>query len=452
MSLRLPFLLSALLLITGCTTSSVFVPYPARALGYQQALASGQLQPSLEQSQKQSSSRDALLVALEQGRLYQLAGNYPQSKQSFAAAIQKFDEIDERATISLSHTANQGAALVSNDNAIPYQGNLFERIFTHQFQALNYIALGDKEGAQVEMRRAQFYQDKNRDDHNDDKEQTLTPAALSEYQSRLATLDNLAQRVTSSSQNAYSFYLSGLLYESRQQYDDALIDYKRALTIAPDNTFLQQDIYRLADKLNRSDDLKKLAAAKVSPAKANEGSVAVLYEEGLVPAKKEIFLPFPWPESWYVLAFPYYDAPWQSPAPLSISTGSGKSAISTQVVTDSQALAARALKDNLVPMLVRQTLRAQTKHKLQQEANDKGGALLGVLVGAYNILSENADLRSWLTLPRFAHIARFNLPEGEHTLQLDGSEHVNINVQRNKITLVRIVKIDNHFYVASWPL
>ena len=73
-------------------------------------------------------------------------------------------------------------------------------------------------------------------------------------------------------------------------------------------------------------------------------------------------------------------------------------------------------------------------------------------MGAYNIISENADLRSWLTLPRFAHIARFNLAEGEQNLILNGFKPIKVSVQRNKITLLRIVKVDNHFYVASWPL
>ena len=106
----------------------------------------------------------------------------------------------------------------------------------------------------------------------------------------------------------------------------------------------------------------------------------------------------------------------------------------------------------MVSMLVRQTLRAQTKHKLQQEATDKGGAVLGLLVGAYNFLSENADLRSWLTLPRFAHIARFNLSEGEHTLSLNNSQNINVSVQKQGFTLLHIVNINDHFYVASWPL
>ncbi len=453
MSLRcLAFLILAFQLV-GCTTNSVFIPYPARALAYQHAISTGDVQPALTQNQKLLTSRDALLALLEQGRLSQLSGDYAQSKQSFEAAIQKLNAIDERATVSLSHTAEQGTAIVSNDNAIPYQSNLFERIFLHQFQALNYLALGDKEGALVEIRRAQFFQDKAKDEHSDDKNSTLSKEALSEYQTRLAVMDNLAQRVTSSSQNAYSFYLAGLLYESKQQLDDAFIDYKHALAIAPDNIFLQQDVYRLAEKLKRSDDLKLLKATpKLTPAKANEGSVVILYEEGFVPAKKEIFLPFPWPQNWYVLAFPYYGDSWHNPEPLSISNSNLKTAVNSQVVTDTQALAARALKDDLVPMLLRQTLRAQTKHNMQQQANDKGGAILGLLVGAYNVLSENADLRSWLTLPRFAHIARFNLPEGEQELSLNGFKNIKVSVQRNKTTLLRIVKVDNHFYVASWPL
>lgn len=451
MFLRCVSILLTLFYITGCTTSSVFTPYPQRAEAYKQSLNIGNIPPALEQTKKQLTSRDRLLALLEQGRLAQLAEDYAQSKQSFEAAISLLDKIDERATISLSNTANQSTSLVSNDNIIPYESNIYEQIFLHHFQAINYLALGDKEGAQVELRRAQRLQDKNKDQHNENN--TLSEAAVSEYQTRLTSMNALAQRVTSSTQNAYSLYLSGLLYESQNKLDDAFIDYKHALAIAPDNLFLQQDVWRLALKLKRDDEVKKLKpTAKITQPKANEGSVVVLYEEGFVPAKKEIFLPFPWPESWYVLAFPYYGDNWQSPEALSISNGLLANASNTQVVTDTQALAARALKDELVPMLIRQTLRAQTKHKMQQHANNQGGAILGLLVGAYNIISENADLRSWLTLPRFAHIARFNLPEGEQTLMLNGIKSIKVSVQRNKITLLRVVKVDNHFYVANWPL
>jgi hypothetical protein len=453
MLLRYLTLFTLLGLITGCSTSSVFTPYPARALSYQQALSTGSLQPALDANKKQLGSRDALLALLEQGRIQQLAGDYTASKQSFTLALAKLDAIDQRATISVSHSASQGTALVTNDNAIPYQSNDYERIFAHQLQALNYIALNDKEGALVEMRRAQFFQDKKPEDNNA-KAESLSNNALNEYQSRFSATNDLAQRVTSSRQNAYALYLAGILYESKKQFDDAYIDYKKALSIAPDNRFLQEDVARLAKQLNRLDDIKQLNLNNIKPSalKSNEGTVVILYEEGFAPAKKELFLPFPWPEAWYTVAFPYYGDAWQSPMPLSVSTAPLKSAINSQVITDTQALAARALKDNFVSMLIRQTLRAQTKHKLQQEATAKGGEIMGLLIGAYNILSENADLRSWLTLPRFAHIARFNLAEGEQTLNLNNTQAIKVSVQRQRITLVHIVNINEHFYVASWPL
>ena len=48
MLLRYLTLFTLLGLLTGCSTSSVFMPYPARALSYQQALTTGTIQPALK--------------------------------------------------------------------------------------------------------------------------------------------------------------------------------------------------------------------------------------------------------------------------------------------------------------------------------------------------------------------------------------------------------------------
>ncbi|HNC04532.1 MAG TPA: hypothetical protein PLY05_14405, partial [Agitococcus sp.] len=124
------------------------MPYPARALSYQQALGTGTPQPALEANKKLLTRQDALLALLEQGRMQQLAGDYTGSTQSFTQALARLDAIEQRAAISLTHTASQGTALVSNDNAIPYQSHDYERIFVHHYQALNYIALNKLEDAQ----------------------------------------------------------------------------------------------------------------------------------------------------------------------------------------------------------------------------------------------------------------------------------------------------------------
>ncbi len=66
------------------------------------------------------------------------------------------------------------------------------------------------------------------------------------------------------------------------------------------------------------------------------------------------------------------------------------------------ALAARALSEQMPGILTRQVARAVAKGTAAYAAenSNNGYVQLGVLL--YNLFSEQADLRSWLTLP--AHI------------------------------------------------
>lgn len=451
---RLSLWLLMMLALTGCASNSILTPYPLRAGGYTHALATAALPSAVDDARKVKSGRDAALARLEEGRLTQLQGDAAASRAAFAEADRLERREADKAAISASQTANQGLSLVSNDNVITYRLPVHEQIFLHTYQALNYLSANDREGAMVEMRQAQTLQDKARDSHESQEDaEPLPPMAREHYSSETANLDSLAARTGSASQNAWSLYLAGVLYEAAGQWDDAYIDYKRALALTPEHPVLAQDVSRLAARLNRREDVSLLKLPKPAPAaKADEGSVVVLFEEGLVPPRQELFLPFPWPEAWYVLAIPYYPQPWQASAPLRLENHALKQPVLTRPVTDVQALAARALKDRLPALLLRQTLRAQTKHRMQEESADKGGSLLGVLVGAWNLISEQADLRSWLTLPRYAHIARFNLPEGEQEIRLNGVTSVKLTVNRQRLTLLRVVQVDNQYYAASWPL
>jgi hypothetical protein len=455
-------LLLAAAALGGCATSSLFIPYPARAADYKQAVASGNFAPALKDLDGRRHSEDKLLFLLERGRLNQLAGNTDASLADFGDAISAFQAIDDRALVSASHTLAQGTAMISNDNSIPYQGAPYERIFLHQYQALNYIARGDMQGALVEVRRANTQQEKARDAHqallddarqNADKKQVAVDP--SHYQKYFAPLDDAANHVRDGFQNAYTFYTSALLYEAAGKFDDAYIDYKRALAVYPDNPFAQQDVLRLAKQLKRSDDVTALAGRVplLPPAPADYGTVVVFYEEGFAPPKQAVTIPFPWPYVWFTVSFPVYNQPWSAGVPLLIRNGAQN--LSSAPIVDVQALASRELKDNIFPMLVRQTLRAYTKHELQQRVEQQSGGLLGFFVAAYNIVSEQADLRSWLTLPHSAQLARLMLPEGQDVLTLQAGvtqTAVTVPVQRGRITLLRVTSAGGRLYTAAYPL
>lgn len=449
-------------LLAGCATSSLFQPYPQRAQAYKQAIAAADFQKPLKDLDSRRSDKDRLLFLLERGRLAQLAGDTDASLGDYTQAIDAFRSIEDRARISASYTLAQGTALISNDNAIPYQGSPYERIFLHQFQALNYVAKGDLPGALVEVRRANLEQEQALREHEKlvekaatDAEQGKVKVDPANYQSYFAPLDDSANRVKNAFQNAYTFYTSALLYEAAGEYNDAYIDYKRALEIFPDNPYVQQDVFRLAQRLGRRDDVKAMAGRiKEAPATApGEGTVVVLYEEGFAPSKQAITIPFPWPYAWYMVSLPTYGQPWQGSSPLAIQVP-GRSLQSAPIV-EVQALASRALKDDLLPILVRQTLRAYTKHEMAKQTQQQQGDLLGFLVSAYNFISEQADLRSWQTLPGNAQIARLNLPAGPQAFTLNTAQTqaaVTVPVSRGRMTLLRVTYAGGRLYTASYPL
>ena len=462
---RLGTLLSLLLIaagLGGCASTSVFLPYPERATAYRQAIASSSFQAPLKDLDGRRHNADKLLFMMERGRLDQLAGDTDASLADYAEAIAAYHASDDRAVISASHTLALGAAMISNDNSIPYEGEPYERIFLHQFQALNYVAKGDITGALVEVRRANSLQEEAREAHQklldeakSDADKKSVKVDASKYQSYFAPLDDAANRVKDSFQNAYTFYTSGLLYEAAGKPDDAYIDYKRALEIFPDNAFVQQDVLRLAQALGRNQDVSALSTRVklLPPPPAGSGAVVVLYEEGLAPAKQAVTVPIPWPYVWFTISFPIYQDAWAAGPPLRIANGA--QTLDSAPIVDVQALASRALKDNLYPMLVRQTLRAYAKHEVQEQMQRQGGDLLGFIGMAYNLISEQADLRSWLTLPHSAQIARIMLPAGNQPLTLKTpytQTTMTVPVTSGRITLVRVTQAGDHLYTASYPL
>jgi hypothetical protein len=285
-------------------------------------------------------------------------------------------------------------------------------------------------------------------------------AENSEFQRRYAQLDEVAGRLKNSFQNAYSFYLSGVVYELQGEENDAYIDYKKALEIYPENSFVQQDVLRLARRLHMDDDLVALAkrfpalynATSVAP-KSDEGELILLYEEDFVPPREEIKLPFFLPGGLVTLAFPYYRVQWRDSRPLEVLTGNvvlGR----TELLCDVQGLAVKSLQEKMPIILTRQVVRAVSKALAQQAAKEKFGAAGQLGMMAYSVISENADLRSWLTLPENVQILRVSLPAGPQRLRLQspnsllGTE-IAIDVKNGGKTIVYAVKTGNKFHTAA---
>lgn len=247
-------------LLGSCTTMGDYdyssIERSLESQGYQAAY-----EQVVDDSRKMYSSHDEVLLHLDRGMLSHYAGEFERSNQELAEAERKIEEYYAK-----SVTQAISAYLV-NDTVVDYSGEVFEDIYTNIFMALNYIQLGDVEGAFVEIRR---FDNKLR-------------AASAKYS------DMISQANKESGSNggetvevpdmefhnsALARYLSMILYRSRGQLDSASIDMRYL-----NSAFASQpDIYNFPVPSSLAQELE------IPEGKAR---LNVLAFSGLAPVKEE---------------------------------------------------------------------------------------------------------------------------------------------------------------------
>lgn len=464
-------LLVAVGLWTGCASSSVFKSYPSRVNPIISDVVNGN-ELDNELFEKGAESSDKALYLMERGRVHQLIGSYPESKVDFETAIASVKEQDEKAVVSVSEAINQAGGVLLNDNAIPYKAAGYERILLRYLQTINYLSAGDLEGGRVEIANADSEQKLVAEKHEKEIEKAKEKAKenegeagfgetfrgmTSEVSKQYGGLDEVAGTVKNSFQNGAAYYLSGIVYESLGDVNNSYISYKQALELSPANKILQQDVVRVALRDRRKDDLAEFMPkfgmsfkdiAALSEPKGS-GRVVVVYESGFVAQKKEVKIPIPLIDfddkgidGVSLLAFPFYDTKdWKPATPLAVSTEKGSG--NTELVCNVNTLAVKSLKEQIPAMVVRQTIRFVAKAVATKAASDSVGKL-GALGASLALgVTENADQRSWLTLPQSIQIYRINLHAGPQTLKLGNAsgttQSIEVSVKAGKTTFVHVV-------------
>lgn len=448
------WLLVILLTTSGCATTSIFSPYPQQLNEIKRDIEKRSFTKPLKTLDKNRNSKDKALYMLERGRINQLKGDAEESRKDFELAIRTEAAADDKAKISVTDTAAQGASLLTNDNAIPYRAAAYERVMMHHYQAINYLMKNDVEGAGVEIRRAALEQRDALERHNkaiakaekQAREKKYDPSQHNaQINRRFAAMYAAAGGVKNSFQNAYTFYLSGLIYELIGQPNDAYIDYKNALEIFPDNSVLQDDVLRLSRNLGFREEYEIFSGKfkrEPEPLKAGEGELIVMYEEGYVPVKDHIGVPMNTIGNIHVVDFPVYRDLSQSRGELTLSTQGGVFA-KTSVICDFRALAVKDLEEKMPAIIIRQVLRLIAKNTMRKTADDHLGPAGAIAAILFGVVTEQADRRSWLTLPRNAQILRVRLPKGEQIIKLSAGngvrDQISVNIRENKLSILHVI-------------
>ena len=460
------FTMLLMALMAGCASSSLFSPYPSQMQSVMVKFKGGAPERAYAALDKKTKSADASLYLLEKARLAQIDGNYALSKETFESAIALQRQVEEQALISATRLAAGSVALVSNDNALPYRLAPYERILMHHMQATNYLALGEVESALVEVRLAEQVQREAAEKNADVLEQARSEArqrqvdldsGMTQLQARYSSLMADTDSILSPWQNAYTHYTSAFIYEIAGQKDDAYIDYKRAFELVPSNTYVLNDVIRLAQEIGRQEDYDNYLALKKLPPDVKEESLPVgrqllvVFEQGQVNAKQETRMDINTPKGWFSVALPIYYS-YDVPVKLEVY-GEGELLGRAALLMDANQLAVRELKNKMPLILARQLGRVMAKQGLRKKADENFGPGAAFISTVWGVISEQADRRSWLSLPANAQVLRLNLAEGLSTLSLQVAgtslRESLILDESAPLQMVRVIELGHKLYVQS---
>ena len=393
-------LLSALLLLGGCAT------YSQQFDAVEAQLAAGDVPAALKALDEQHGKGgrgDRVLYLLNRALLLRMQGEYAQSNEMLEQAKRLIDELD---AVSVSE---QAGSLTVNDTLKSFIGSDFERALIHLYAALNYLQLGKEDEARVEALQLDVLLNLQADRHGDGYVE-----------------------------DAYVRYLSGLVFEELGEWSDAMIAYRKAYEdyrryqqafgVRPPRS-LGFALLRLAEHLGLKDEVREYRAAfgieQWPPLQAlkSKGEVVIIVSTGLAPSKRQEVATVFAPEAGVMvrIALPRYEPHIQPVGEVRVRVDD--EAQDAELVEDIDALAIRTLEEQMPMITARAIARAVVKYQAAREAS-KHNEGLGLLVNIAGMISEQADTRSWSTLPQRVYLARRLLPPGRHdvVVQLFGHD------------------------------
>jgi hypothetical protein len=391
-----PFLSSSLKAGTGFILAIILqscATYGQDAVSLRDGLLTGRPDLSLAIAEEKDRQQTEVISSLEKGMLRRMNNDFSGSNQIFEVAKQ---QIEALYGISISENLT---SVTINDTLRGYVGDRYEQLLLHAYMAMNYIELGQLDGARVEMLQANVKMMEWGDEPDED---------------------------------ACLRYLEGIIYETLGELDNALISYRKAYLVYKEKsgtlypytpTVLKKDLLRLLAWQGLWSEYKTYAKefnlTDYKPVKPSKeyGDLVVILNNGLAPIKSEAAIPIFSSEVQQNLrvAFPVYRENKQLLYTPNVEVNNNQYALET--VEDIDALARHALEEAMPGIMARATTRAVVKYNTQHTANENS-SLAGLLMTVTNLVTERADTRSWTTLPQEIQLQRILLPVGEYPVKI----------------------------------
>lgn len=420
----MPYLLSIImicLIAHGCAGGNIFSRLD-------QNLAIGDCPAAIaliDESEGAYGSNNRLIYLLDAAMVDMQCGNLEAAQSNFRNA----EDLAERLwTESISRNV---LSLAANDTVLAYAGEDFERVMIHLMSAIGYLQAGQPDEALVEVRRLD----------------TL-----------LAVYNDKYEKKNVYKEDAFARYLSGILHEADGAWDEAFIDYRRAVEVYREDyreygtglpEMLLADLVRAASAVDRVADIEGLVSADRIDRSyrfdepPDQGSVVIIAFAGYAPRKVQDMVVIPTPHGPIGVAFPRMEV-----APARCSQGRLNLYGTDQfyesdlvLVEEINRIAVKNLEDRKGRILAKAIARTVAKqvaiHSIARSSDNRNDQrTIEAILNLVNILLvERADTRSWRTLPGRIYMTRMHVPAGEYTVEFQScggtwADFVPLSVER----------------------
>jgi tetratricopeptide (TPR) repeat protein len=453
----------ALVVLALCATAPACTSYIDDSPFIRSSLAEQDFDAALNRIDKINKRTSRLLYLYERGLVLHYQNRYEESIAAFEEAELVYEELYTK-----SLTLEIGS-LVTSDNIIKYRGERYEAAMIHYYKILDFLYLGQPEGALIECRKLNHRLQVFRDDQDN----TVYP------------------------NDPFLQYLTGMVYGAFGERVDADVSLRVALEAYDGSeathgvtmpSQLYCDLIRSAYVLSDREAIERYQMEGIcdedEPVPEGSGVLTMFLECGYIAAKAEENIVMPIYKDEYnddldpdKYAHVLYDrrgharnpdrkleyllraaVPVMVETPFPFDDAEVRATVDGRtyrayalIVENLDALALNAFEARKGQIVFKTIVRGLTKYLAKKTADKKEGKIAGWLVNALNVATESADSRSWSTLPRTIRMSRLVLPEGVHDVEvvlLDvfGGRDESITIEDVEIKAGRTTFMNYRFY------
>lgn len=399
------------------------------------SLSKPQFEQTLATLSADTSDQDEFWYWLNLARLQQANGDFNSSIHSFQKSFEILDEYENRAKVSLRNVGSfLGSAFLSK-GAESYYGKGYERTLMHTLNALNYTMLGNFEGAAVEMRRMEQRQEFWLSETEEKiKEAAEEKAKAEKSGSDLSSMpsgytmasmleDPSVRNLANSYQDPFSYTLSSIISSIAFPHENlGEVSLKRALSLNPD---VSKVFVTLPQGVKSTQKSPVQPAKGKNAAKGKKGGetpkiekmdITVVILSGEAPSVKIEKIRFPLfnGANYTSIDLPAFNPPINDISVVTISTD--KLRLQPPRLLQTNAMAYKTLKDELIGELSKAVVRATTKAVVAKQASDNfgffGGLVASLAMDAGSSLADSG-FRNWELLPNSGYLSKFEAFKGE---------------------------------------